>query len=169
MSFLKTVWNFSSENGIICVDFPFPCFSAGDSSGNHTPDFAGGSYDFSADQVSSVTSATQWQGRVTRFHIRRRTTLFPKQIDIQHRRYHPSYITLLDVKLIKLNPPPWTGLSWFFYLSWLIILLCTEDIHTNSQMFAPGRAVCECKQSPYSLLCSLYHMHYKKHDPHCVC
>lgn len=99
----------------------------------------------------------------------RRTTLFSKQIDIQHRRYHASYITLLDVKLIKLNPPPWTGLSWFFYLSWLIILLCTEDIHTNSQMFAPGRAVCECKQSPYSLLCSLYHMHYKKHDPHCVC
>lgn len=144
MSFLKTVWNFSSENGIICVDFPFPCFSAGDSSGNHTPDFAGGSYDFSADQVSSVTSATQWQGRVTRFHIGG-PHCFQNRLISSTEDFNPSYITLLDVKLIKLNPPPWTGLSWFFYLSWLIILLCTEDIHTNSQMFAPGRAVCECR------------------------
>lgn len=96
----------------------------------------------------------------------RRTALFPKQIDIhiQHRRYHPGYITLLDVKLIKLNPPSWTGLSWFFYLSLLILLLCTADIHTNSQMFAPDHAVGECRHSHYSLLCSLYHMDYKKDD-----
>lgn len=97
----------------------------------------------------------------------RRTTLFPKQI--QHRSYHPSYITLLDVKLIKLNPTSWTALSWFCYLSQLILLLCTEDIHMNSQMFAPGHAGSECKQSHYSLLCSLYHMDYERDDlPLCL-
>lgn len=43
-----------------------------------------------------------------------RSTLFSKHIDIQHRRHQPSYITVLDVKLIKLYSPFWTCLSWFF-------------------------------------------------------
>lgn len=74
----------------------------------------------------------------------RRSTLFPKHTDSQHRRHHPSYITVLDVKLIKLYPPFWTCPSWSFSCAQQICIQTHRCLFLVMLLVNANRAITLC-------------------------